>query len=332
LIFSAVVLALATFTKQTGFVVGAGLAVYLVIWNRRQAVYFSILFGILTIIPTLALNQLTGGWFFYHIFHIGSADPIEMSRLVSFIKDKLFGVMAGLSGMTILALLIGMRRSGIGILQEQPWFFGLSVAVLISAMGRIRVGGNLNDLMPAYALLCIAPALLNQKPKFNSASTGHIDEGIWFRWQEWLIAGLILVQFALGRYDPVPYILPTPSMRESGDRLIQRIASFNGPVLVMMHPYYTLLAGKEPSTQIATLWYVRDRGALPLTNDIVERIKSKYYSAIISDESFFETQPDLHALIAAYYFPSQTLDISQAPFTNTGVVVRPSLVYLPDHP
>ena len=332
IILSAVVLALATFTKQTGFVIGAGMAVYLFIWNRWQGILFAAVFGVLTVIPVFAMNLFTNGWFFYHVIHIGSADPIEMSRLVSFIKDKLFGVMAGLSLMTIFGILLGFRRTGINVLREQPWFYGIGLAILISAMGRIRVGGNLNDLMPAYTLLCIAPALLMHNAEIQISPPGKIGEGKWGDWHEWLIAALILIQFALGAYSPVPYILPTRAMRQSGDRLIQRIASINGPVFVMMHPYYTLLAGKDPSTQIATLWYVRDRGALPLTNDIVERIKSKYYSAIISDESFFEIQPDLHALITANYFPAQTLDISQAPFTNTGVVVRPSLVYLPDHP
>jgi 4-amino-4-deoxy-L-arabinose transferase-like glycosyltransferase len=332
LILSAAVLALAAFTKQTGFVIGAGLALYLFIINRQQAGLFAIVFGGLTVIPVLVLNTLTNGWFFYHVFHIGGADPIEMSRLVSYIKDKVFGVMAGLSLMTLLAILLGARRAGLGVLREQPWFIGIGIAIVISGLGRIRVGGNLNDLMPAYTLICLAPALLIPKFEAGTSLKGTTGQGIWVHWQEWLVAAFILAQFRLGAYSPLPYILPTPAMRQSGDRLIQRIASFNGPVFVMMHPYYTLLAGKEPSTQIATLWYVRYRGALPLTNDIINRIKNKYYTAIISDESFFETQPDLHALITTYYFPAQTLDISEAPFTNTGVVVRPDIVYLPDQP
>jgi hypothetical protein len=332
LILAALLLALATFTKQTGFVVGAGMALYLFILNRRQGVLFASVFGGLTVLPALLLNALTHGWFFYHVIHIGGADPIEMSRLVSYIKDKVFGVMAALSLTTLLAAFAGVRRTGLGVLRDQPWFIGIGIAIVISGLGRIRVGGNLNDLMPAYTLLSLAPAILIPRDEAGSTLKGSTGQGIWLRWREWLIVGLILGQFALGKYSPLPYILPTPAMRESGDRLIQRIASFNGPVFVMMHPYYNLLAGKQPSTQIATLWYVRYRGALPLTDDIVSRIRNKYYSAIISDESFFETQPDLHALITSYYFPAETLGISQAPFTNTGVVVRPSIVYLPDQP
>jgi hypothetical protein len=150
-------------------------------------------------------------------------------------------------------------------------------------------------------------------------------------WRNWIAVILMLVQFVMGRYDPKRFI-PTSAMRKSGDRLLQQISSVEGPVFVMMHPYYTLMAGKEPSSQIATIWYVRHRGELPLPNDFVSRIQNHYYSAIISDESFFETQPDLHQLITTYYIQTKTLSSTQAPPTIIGVVVRPKLIYLPKQP
>ena len=100
----------------------------------------------------------------------------------------------------------------------------------------------------------------------------------------------------------------------------------------MMHPYYALLAGKAPATQMATMWYVRDRGELPLPDDFVSRLSDHYYAAIISDESVFETDPAVHDLLLTNYAPAETLDASQAPATNTGVVVRPELVYRPIAP
>jgi hypothetical protein len=105
-----------------------------------------------------------------------------------------------------------------------------------------------------------------------------------------------------------------------------------GPVLVLMHPYYALLAGKEPAVDIQMLWHARLRGEEPLPDDFVNRIESHYYSAIISDESFFETQTDLHKLILAYYVQAEMLNSSQAPPTITGVVVRPKVIYLPKQP
>jgi len=331
LILSASILALAAFTKQTGFIVGVCIALFLFITIGRQTWLFVITFGGLIGIPLFCLNINTNGWFFYHIFHIGSADPIEFSRLIDYLKDKIFGIMGGLSLMAILAGLLGARRAGPGILREQPWFIGIGTAILISGMGRIRVGGNLNNLMPAYAFLCLAPAILvgesNHRIIFNEGNSEIKLDG----WRNWAITALIFGQFVLGIYSPLKYI-PTVEMRQSADGLIQWIASIQGPVLVMMHPYYALLAGKDPSTQIATLWYVRYRGALPLPDDFVNRIKSHYYAAIISDESYFEVQPDLRALITAYYFPAETLGANQSPITNTGVVVRPRIIYLPIKP
>jgi hypothetical protein len=192
-------------------------------------------------------------------------------------------------------------------------------------MGRIRVGGNLNNLMPAYAFLCLSPALLIHENIIGE----QIGKSMSVQSRNWILASLMLFQFALGFYSPAKHI-PTLAMRLGAGRLIQQIASIPGPVLVMMHPYYSLLAGKDPSTQIATLWYVRDRGALPLPDDFVNRIKNHFYSAIISDESFFETQPDLHALINKYYFPAETLGSSETASTDTGVVVRPKEIYLPN--
>ena len=121
-------------------------------------------------------------------------------------------------------------------------------------------------------------------------------------------------------------------MRRSGDELIHQIAAVDGPVLVMMHPYYAMLAGKVPSTQIATLWYVRHRGELPVPLDFVDRIKMQYYTEIISDGSSFETETALRTLLTTYYVPTRSLGYDQAPSTNTGVVVRPSLIYLPRQP
>ena len=331
IILSAIMLSLAAFTKQTGFVVAIGLATYMFIRIGRRAWFFAIIFSSLTVIPLLVLNWNTNGWFFYHVFRIGSADPIEMSRLVNFITKEVFGVMAGLSLSATIVGILGARQAGLNILRVQPWLIGIGLAIAISGIGRIRVGGNLNNRIPAYALLCLAPALLMQVSTYPFSSIEGTGKGNAIRYRDWLISSLILIQFILCRYYPPRYI-PTTGMRQSGDHLIQRINSFHDRVLVMMHPYYTVLAGKDPSTQIATLWYVRERGSLPLPDDFVNRIRSHYYSVIISDESTFETQADLHELILTYYDQSELLDSSQAPPTITGVVIKPKVIYLPKQP
>lgn len=328
LILSAVMFALATFTKQTGFIVAIGFSLYFLIKFGRRAWYFLIPFSALAVIPMLLINWSTNGWFFYHIFYIGSADPVEVSRLINFITKEVFGVMAGLSLIAILATVLGIQRMGLKVLLKQPWLIGLVFALVISGLGRMRVGGNINNRMPIYALLCLTPAIFMQMFAPLSSSE-HIADENQFLWRSWIVTILILIQFVLGRYSPQRYI-PSSFMKQSGDRLVQTIAASKGPILVMMHPYYTVLAGKEPSTQIATLWYVRHRGELPLPNDFVNRLQNHYYSVIISDESSFETQSDLQKLIDTYYVQAETL--SEAPTTMTGVIVHPKVIYRPKQP
>ena len=330
LALAGVLLALSFLTKQTGLMVGAGLGVILLLAVGRRAWWFIVPLLLLSLAPIFVLNSATQGWFFYHVFKIGSADPIEFWRGVNFVLFDLFGVMLALSLLALLAAALALRRDGLSFWRVQPWLVCLLMAVAISGLGRVRVGGNLNNRLPAYALLCLAPALLVRAMR-GQPLPWPAPNGAMARWAPWVLAGAIVVQFGLGVYNP-PRYMPTPAMRAAGDSLVARIAAVPGPVLVLMHPYYALLAGKAPATQIATLWYVRDRGALPLPADFVSRLDTHAYAEIISDQSDFEVEPALQELLARTYVPAQTLDASQAPATMVGVVVRPQVVYVPRVP
>jgi hypothetical protein len=97
-------------------------------------------------------------------------------------------------------------------------------------------------------------------------------------------------------------------MKSAGDRLIQRIANVKGPVLVLMHPYYELLASKEQAVHIQMLWHARLRGKEPLPDDSANRIQKHYHAVIISDESSFETEAEISELIAKYYVKAELLN------------------------
>lgn len=320
LVITAAALALAFLAKQTGLILGVGVGVYLLISIGRRAWLYWLTCGLLTVVPVAILQQLSDGWFLYYTYHIASINPIEFGRILNFIGVELFGLMGGLSLLALGAASMTFRRSGWRGVWQQPWFIWLGLAVCISALGRASVGGNLNNRMMAYTLLCLAPALL-----MNSLS-GYAKPR--WSWQSGLMAGLILVQFALGGYNPLRYI-PTPDMRHSGERLIERIAAEEGHILVLMHPYYAWLAGKEPSAQIAAMWHARERGKLPLPPDFAARLEGQYYAVIISNNSLFETEPELQRLLDAVYTPTEVLSPVEAPPTTTGMVVRPEVLYRP---
>jgi hypothetical protein len=320
LVGSASALALAFLTKQTGLILGVGMGIYLLAKVGRQAWLYWLTYSLLTITPVLIFDELTDGWFLYYTYHIASINPVELQRVVNFVGFELLVLMGGLSLMAITAALLTFQQAGWRGIWQQPWLIWLGLAILISGLGRASVGGNLNNRMMAYTLLCLMPGLLVYSLNGYAKSL--------LRWQYSIILTLILIQFALGVYNPLRY-LPTPTMQQSGDRLIAKIAAEDGEVLVLMHPYYAWLAGKRPSAQIAALWHARERGTLPLPPDFTSRLKSHYYAAIISDNSLFETEPEVQQLLDTFYTPAETLTPDEAPPTITGMIVRPEILYRP---
>jgi hypothetical protein len=321
--FAGFILALAFLTKQNGLFFSFVVAVYLSFTAGWQALAFAIPFALVSVLPVLYLDQVSGGWFSTYVFKIAYLSPIDFHRVAATVKDELLGSMIGLTIPFVIAgISLVWRERGKSTLSE-PWNWFIVAALFISIAGRASVGGNRNNLMPAYTFLCIAPALVAHETRL---------------WRDgWQIPArsalfvLIIAQFVLTSLIPkYPFgFIPASSMKSAGDRLIRHVASVQGPVLVLMHPYYALLAGKEPAVDIQMLWHARLRGEQPLPDDFVNRIESHYYSAIISDESVFESQPDLHELITTYYVQTETLNLSNAPPTMTGVVVRPKVIYRP---
>jgi hypothetical protein len=229
--------------------------------------------------------------------------------------------MGALSLMAGITLFLGLRRAGLRVFQDQPWHLALVAGVVVSGLGRAPVGGNLNNLMPVYALLCLSPGLLGREwlAVSRRASASPFAQP--------LIAALIVLQFALGAYNPLRY-LPTDDMRRSGDRLVERLRAIDGEVLVLMHPYYALRAGKAPSTQIIHLWYFYKSRGLPPPDDFVDRLRGGHYAAVISDESLFEVEPVFADLIHERYVVGEVLGPDLSPPTITGLPVRPQVIYV----
>lgn len=140
-----------------------------------------------------------------------------------------------------------------------------------------------------------------------------------------LVALALLLQLALGVYNPLRYI-PTSVMLMQGEVLIAQLQPFNGPVLVMIHPYYAWRAGHPASAQVASLWHLHHWLGRPWPDDLVQRLEHRYYLAIISDESLFETEPSIYHLLRTNYPLTETLS---APMTLTGLSVQPKMLYLP---
>ncbi len=322
LALAGLLMGLALLTKQNGLFLTAVVGIWL-LWAVRWRVWlFGAVFLLVTAVPLLLLEWRSGGWFSYYVVDIAYASPVELNRIWPNVRREVLG------GMGFLVLLAGgtavtyLAQRQWRKLIDPPWLLFMGAALFVSVTGRSSVGGNLNNLIIGFALLCLAPALL----------AGALRSG---KWVNTLLTTAILAQFALLTFPPLPYapqqFRPTATMRSQGELLTKYLAGTEGKVWVMLHPAYGLWAGQEAGVHIQTLWHARQRGTQPLPPDLVTRIQNQAYTVIISDESpYFETELALVALLEQYY-RAEPLPPEMSPPTLSGIRVRPLLIYTP-HP
>ncbi|MEZ4771336.1 MAG: hypothetical protein R2844_23320 [Caldilineales bacterium] len=326
---AAVVLAMAYLAKQNGLYFGLIAAGWLLLVEGRRGLVFTATFALAALVPTALLNAASDGWFATYVFGIAFASPTEWQRALYTLGAEIFGDMAVLAALFVLLAVLSLGRYRRRVLYEQPWLLFITAAIAASVAGRASVGGARNQLIQAYALLCLTPALMWRELGRRPGRA----------WAKPALEAAVVVQLLLTLVAPVGRLVqpapaqryrPTAAMSEAGDRLVASLAATPGDVLVMMHPYYALKAGKQPAAQIQALWHARWRGRDPLPADLVERIENREYAEIISDESpYFETEPALMALIDANYVPLRQLAPQDAPATLNGLVVRPQTIYVP---
>ena len=367
IVLSAVLLGLAVLTKQNGLflVVVAGFYLFIAesAESDKKSVFIHVLllfvvpFLLVVGVPILLWQLNSDGWFGYYLVIIAFASPLLASRVLNIFLWELgasMGVLVTIISLLILRQLgsffkvskIGDWRLTISNLQSlisrNPWLLFVGTAVFMSVAGRTATGGNLNNMIIGYALLCLAPALsLSYLRKRVSIPAEKLDSRLcgndtfgrakFIRWA-WLAATVVqfvLVTFPLHGILPQTY-WPTAEMRAAGDALLARVAEEPGEVWLLLHPSYALRAGKRPYVHLQSLWHARQRGTEPLPADLVALVEQQQFAQIISDESdFFETEPAFVELLLTHYEVAETLPPSQSPPTLSGPIVRPLTVYIP---
>ncbi|MGH2537090.1 MAG: hypothetical protein ACRDHL_06830 [Candidatus Promineifilaceae bacterium] len=336
LALAGVLLGLSFLTKQHGLIFGAGTFVFLLMSAGRRAWLFAAAFALFGLAPFWLANRASDGWLATYTFGVAYASPVEAGRVVETLRHEIFGAMllltlawigAPLAAFGRLGWRPGLRR----LLGSHPWPIFIAAAVLVTIVTRASVGGARQNYILGYAFLCLAPALMTAEMTARWPAGGG-------RAYSALLLGLSL-QFGLS-WSPAIHrafqihnatqFVPTAEMRAGGDRLIERIAAVEGPVFVMMHPPYALMAGKEPSVHIQSLWHARYRGRDRLPADLVARIESQYYALIISNVSpHFESEPALVKLLETHYRQAEVLPPSVGPPTLSGLISRPQVLYVP---
>jgi hypothetical protein len=339
LLFSGILMGLAFLAKQNGLVLAAVAGLYFLLAGGRRVWIYGLAFACVSLPPALFLEWRSHGWFSYYVVEIAYASPLSVRSVWHTLSRELAGGMGFLILAALLAAVLPAKRlassaNGWRRLKDSPWLLYVSAAAVVSVAGRSSVGGGLNNLMPAYALFCLSPALLIRALEEAGMAVFASSDGRTPTWLSGLLVAGVLGQFGLTIFNPIvgkpAQYRPTDAMEASGDRLVQMLAQFDGEVFVLMHPSYALKAGKEPAVHIQSLWHARHRGRDPLPADFIGRIASQQYGLVISDDSdFFEKDPSLQNLLQAYYREARRLATKESPPTLSGPIIRPLIVYEP---
>ncbi|MBI5267928.1 MAG: glycosyltransferase family 39 protein [candidate division Zixibacteria bacterium] len=231
-------LCLAIFTKQSYAPAVAGLCLYGIIADRKNAVWFVLPLVVLSGVVVVVTNYLTGGWFLYYVLTVPSRHSLDWSTLGPFMTVDLLkqAPVLILGVFACVRLCIGDSRKS-----ERWWWLCLVGGFLVSGwLGRAHQGGYDNVLMPAYAALslCGAVGIWKLADRFARGATAR------WRMLSSLIYAALGLQFVFFSYKPGDQI-PSAWDRESAQMVVRSMARVKGEVLMPFHGYLPTLAGKS---------------------------------------------------------------------------------------
>jgi hypothetical protein len=333
------ILVLAFFTKQTAvFYIPLGGAIALVQAPRRAAT-FTLVAAVLGIGICALANAVTDGWFWVYVSKVHRAHDFNMDRFWGAYGDILWHFPALTVVVVTTLFLVGytwLRSRTAGGRRELPrqvrpfllWTSAFVVSLVVGAIGIGTEWSHKNAYIPAFlhgglAAGAAVPAL--------AACTSILWAN---RPRTWLVANgvaavaalALAAQLALATWAPARFV-PMPSDRAAGDRLIARLRSIDGEVWMPSHPWYLVLAGKQPFVHRMGIKDVTWRQTRTVAG-LAEALRDHRFSALVLDDrDLFVELP-----IAASYRPALKLPADERPRVFTGALVVPDTIWLPATP
>jgi 4-amino-4-deoxy-L-arabinose transferase-like glycosyltransferase len=266
-------------TKQTAVVVTVPLLVYLALSHRRLFWWAAAPFLVVAAGTLVAMSVITHGWFWSYVFVQPSLHSIEPHAIRHIFTHDLL-----LLCVVVGAAVFWILRKNSGTEQKPRLFYGLFALGMLFAsfLPRIKAGGFDNDLIPAYAALCILLGLAA-----NGMDVPAPRSKPWHRLLVAFAPLACLAQLLFLAYDPREFV-PTSADLIAGHALLQTIQSHPGDVLLLSHGYLARQAGKSPTANYIAVTDVMSAGdnaaRTELLNSFHDAVSRKRYSAIILDD------------------------------------------------
>ncbi|MDP2311037.1 MAG: hypothetical protein Q8P18_33765 [Pseudomonadota bacterium] len=194
------------------------------------------------------------------------------------------------------------------------WAGVMGVGLVMVSLMRGHVGGYLNVLIPMMWLLPLTAVLAER------ALTRDVG---WRSWLPHVFTVLVAAQLWEGRGQLQRYV-PTQLDAKNARALVDELREMPGPILMPHGPWYPVLAGKDPSFALISLWDIdKDGGVLEREARVVDRAmaKGRWATVITPDDKLGHGLSEHYARAGA---------VKAKPFsTRTGWAVRFRTVWHP---
>ncbi|MDR3773945.1 MAG: hypothetical protein P4L26_11390 [Terracidiphilus sp.] len=271
---------LAFLAKQS--VIPVAVAALCLDWRRPRRVLAGLgTFALASFGSTAWLDHVTNGWFRYYVFTVPGANSNLRLHYAANILVRLAPFSVALTVVAAALLLTGVHWS-----DRTARFYlgtGATLVLLVWFLG-FHAGSVANVAMPLYALLAVAFGIA-------LARLTHWLHGLPVTWSQ---AGLTLLllaacaQFAC-QARPSMYLIPSPAMRASQQQFEDWLQSVHGDVLVVAHPYESVMAGKPAHPDEFAIRDALGPGMpavnVPLLNEIRQAVEQQTLEAIVIDST-----------------------------------------------
>lgn len=352
----AAILALAFFAKQTGILyVALGGAIVLVLAWRRAFVYAAVA-GVLGLGLTALFDGSTNSWFWTYTSRIHRAHDFNMDRFWGGFGRILWQypivtIIVGVGVVVTAATWIVRREfpkpAGAFVL----WTVTFLVSTLVGTIGIATEWSVENAFIPAFLHGALAAgaavSAIYGCARLLVAGRGRaLGE-----WTPAVLGGAVALALAWScwstRWSWRAYA-PTDADIAAGDKLVARLAHYDGLVWVPSHPWYGVMAGKQPFVHRMGIKDVTRRqphrvivvppGLAGAGKDTItglaDAIDREAFAAIALDnvdlhDDFQEELAELRVHLRRHYHPAVLLPADERPRGFSGSTVTPESIWVP---
>lgn len=272
-----IIFILAYLTKQNTLIFALSAIYFIYYFDKRACIYFTIVFLGGLLITHLLYDTFTNGWFSYYTLTLSNSLETKFNKLFTFWLNDIIKTYP-IAILAILILFLNAKNSHYTLPSKFVVF--LLAFLIISYFPRVKIGGFQNALIPAFIGISI----------YSAISIKYLFDELSLKFQKFLFLAVIIQLLIL--YYPVSEQIPSSIDKKTGETLLNELKSIKGNIFFPDHPFYLFLIGKESQAQsMAISDFIYSKTKIEHKNQLLksvsDRLKDKYYEALIFDRQDF---------------------------------------------